>query len=141
MVFVLIWRVFSLLSHKECERQLRPGLEIRSLSRVLRVRVRVRARARARARARGREVKEIKEIKRHDHFRVIGGLGRVRAIAITTVRVMGITRTKAKARVKGVSQIQRQTPLILAALQHRLPSPICGIRVSSRLREILMTRF
>jgi hypothetical protein len=126
MVFVLIWRVFSLLSHKECERQLRPGLEIRSLSRVLRVRARARARA-LRGRARGR-AREIKEIKRHDHFRVIGGRGRVRARA--TVRVRGITRTKARGiirviiRVKGVSQIQRQTPLILAALQHRLPSQI-----------------
>jgi hypothetical protein len=98
--------------------------------------------------ANGPRVKvKVKEVKKHDHFRVIGGLVRVRArvMAIAITRAMAIirasTRASTRVKVKAVSQVQRQMPLILAALQLSLPSPIYAIRVSSRLREISMTRF
>ena len=105
----------------------------------LRVRARARARAKAKAKARALRVRararEVKEVKRHVPFRVIGG----RVIAVVRIRVITIVITMVRA--KGVSQIQRQMPLILAALQLSPPSPIYGIRASSRPREILMTRF
>jgi hypothetical protein len=129
MLFVLIWRVFSLPSHKGCERQLRPGLEIRNLPNLV---------LRGSLKGNGPRVKvKVKEVKRHVHFRVIGGLVRVRVIIITRAS----TRAMAKAKVKAVSQVQRRMPLILARLQLSPPSPIYAIRVSSRLREISMTRF
>jgi hypothetical protein len=143
MPFVPIWRVFSLPSHKGCERLLHPDLEIRNLLNLV-----LKDRA---LKVNGPRVKV--RYRKHARFRVIGDQVRAKAIARVIARDRDIARAKAITRVitkditkviirvKGVSQIQRQMPLILAALQLSPPRPIYAIRASLRQREISMIRF